>query len=238
MNRFLSWLLDLLYPPRCPLCQDILTERGTKICGECRGKAVPIREPKCKKCGRPLAVSEQELCQDCSVQKHFFTKGWAVFPYEKEIRQSVHRFKFQNKREYTGFYVSEMTGLYGKEIIGWKPDVIFPVPMYAGKKRRRGYNQAELLAVGIGRMLGIPVETGTLCRIRNTVPQKELSKGDREKNLRDAFRVRCCQKGRKILLVDDIYTTGATMDAASQVLLEQGAEEIRFLVLSTGRSDG
>lgn len=200
---------------------------------------MPIREPKCKKCGKPLLVQEQEYCRDCRTGEHFFTKGQAVFPYEKEIRKSVQRFKFQNKREYKDFYAEEMAALCGGEILEWAPDAILPIPMYRKKQKKRGYNQAEILAEEIGKRLGIPVRKRVLRRVRNTIPQKELSRRERQENLKDAFCVMLPDtKIKKALLVDDIYTTGATIDAAARVLLEQGIEEVRFLVLCCGRTDG
>lgn len=239
MTGLLTEAVNLLYPRRCPLCQGILTERTAHICSSCRGKAVPIREPKCKKCGKPLRDSAQEYCGDCSSKEHFFTKGWAVFPYEKEIKQSVYQFKFHNKREYSTFYTSEMVRLYGEEILRFHPDMIIPVPMYRRKKRKRGYNQAELLARGVGKALDVFVDCKTLLRVQNTTPQKELSRREREINLKNAFKtVGDAVKLKKVLLVDDIYTTGATADAAAWALLSAGALEVRILVLCIGRADG
>lgn len=238
MIKITEEMLDLLYPVRCPLCQDILTERGALICTSCRKKAVPIREPRCKRCGKPVRAAQQEYCADCSGQTHFFTRGWAVFPYEKEIKQSVYQFKFHNKREYGRFYVSEMVRIYGSEIQNWQPDVLIPVPMHKRKQRLRGYNQAEILAQGVGRALSLPVNTKILYRARKTMPQKELTRKEREINLKNAFKTfHDAVELEKVLLVDDIYTTGATMDAAAGALLAGGVKEVRFLVLCTGRAD-
>lgn len=153
MIQALEEMITLLYPRRCPLCQDILTDKAALICMKCRTKAVPIRGPKCKTCGKPVASLETEYCPDCQEKTHFFTSGRAVFLYEKEIRKSVYQFKFHNKREYAGFYVSEMERVCGDEIRTWNPDVIIPIPMYKRKKRQRGYNQAEILAKCLGKRL-------------------------------------------------------------------------------------
>ena len=126
MISFVEEMVNLLYPRRCPICQEILTDRTVLICTSCRKKAVPIGEPKCKKCGKPLSGQMQEYCSDCRSREHFFTKGWAVFPYKKEIKQSVYQFKFHNKREYQEFYASEMVRIYGREILSWKPDAVIP----------------------------------------------------------------------------------------------------------------
>ena len=174
MIQALEEMITLLYPRRCPLCQDILTDKAALICMKCRTKAVPIRGPKCKTCGKPVASLETEYCPDCQEKTHFFTSGRAVFLYEKEIRKSVYQFKFHNKREYAGFYVSEMERVCGDEIRTWNPDVIIPIPMYKRKKRQRGYNQAEILAKCLGKRLQIPVDTKSLVRVRKTIPQKSL----------------------------------------------------------------
>lgn len=239
MMNLIQELLNLLYPRRCPICQEILTERGALICTSCRKKAVPIGEPKCKKCGKPLRAHTKEYCGDCSDSKHFFTRGWSVFSYSKEIKQSVYQFKFHNKREYGEFYASEMVRVCGGEILAWNPDIIIPIPMYQKKQRKRGYNQAEILARLTGEKLGILVEKKLLRRVRNTVPQKELSRKEREQNLKCAFEIQQeAVTSKKILLVDDIYTTGATMDAAAETLLLAGALEVRFLTLCIGHGDG
>ena len=110
-----------------------------------------------------------------------------------------------------------------------------PVPMYPKKKRRRGYNQAEVFAKALGRELGIPVESGLLKRVRNTAPQKELSDTQRQKNLKNAFQlVPDVVKYNHILLVDDIYTTGSTMDEASKALLSGGVERVCYVCISIG----
>lgn len=182
MIQALEEMVTLLYPRRCPLCQDILTDKAALICMKCRTKAVPIRGPKCKTCGKPVASLETEYCPDCQEKTHFFTSGRAVFLYEKEIRKSVYQFKFHNKREYAGFYVSEMERVCGNEIRTWNPDVIIPIPMYKRKKRQRGYNQAEILAKCLGKRLQIPVDTKSLVRVRKTIPQKSLGRKEREIN--------------------------------------------------------
>lgn len=169
-----------------------------------------------------------------SGKTHFFTSGRAVFLYEKEIRKSVYQFKFHNKREYAGFYVSEMERVCGDEIRTWNPDVIIPIPMYKRKKRQRGYNQAEILAKCLGKRLQIPVDTKSLVRVRKTIPQKSLGRKEREINLKNAFKTSTnALELKKVLLVDDIYTTGVTMDEAAKVLWMAGAEEVHFLVLCT-----
>ena len=239
MIQALEEMVTLLYPRRCPLCQDILTDKAALICMKCRTKAVPIRGPKCKTCGKPVASLETEYCPDCQEKTHFFTSGRAVFLYEKEIRKSVYQFKFHNKREYAGFYVSEMERVCGNEIRTWNPDVIIPIPMYKRKKRQRGYNQAQVIAQVIGKELDLPVVEDLLIRNRKTVAQKQLGSRERAKNLENAFKIsqRWINKQetlKKILLVDDIYTTGSTLDVCAKVLKQVDIAEVYFGVLCVG----
>ena len=239
MIQALEEMITLLYPRRCPLCQDILTDKAALICMKCRTKAVPIRGPKCKTCGKPVASLETEYCPDCQEKTHFFTSGRAVFLYEKEIRKSVYQFKFHNKREYAGFYVSEMERVCGDEIRTWNPDVIIPIPMYKRKKRQRGYNQAQVIAQVIGKELDLPVVEDLLIRNRKTVAQKQLGSRERAKNLENAFKIsqRWINKQetlKKILLVDDIYTTGSTLDVCAKVLKQVDIAEVYFGVLCVG----
>lgn len=228
-------LLDILYPRRCPIC-DVILLPAKSLCEECAGKITLVREPVCKKCGKPLSDERREFCPDCSKKAHCFSQGKAVFSYEGEIRGSMYRFKYSNKREYAAFY-AEMAGeLYSRWVKEKKIEVIVPVPMYFRKKWKRGYNQAEVFAKQLGRKLGIAVDRKLVRRIRNTVPQKELNDVQRKSNLKNAFQlVPGVVKYKQILLVDDIYTTGSTIDEIARVLLDAGAERVYFLCISIGK---
>lgn len=226
-----------MYPRRCPLCERVLGLREGLVCASCAERLPYIREPVCKKCGKPLEREEQELCPDCARGVHAFVCGRSVFLYEKAFRRSVGRMKFQNRREYLDFYAEAMAK-QGKQFLDrWKPAVILPVPMNERKRRRRGFDQSRLLAVRLARLTGIPADTENLVRIRDTRPQKDLDARQRKENLKDAFALK---EGARIpepvLLVDDIYTTGATLDEISRLLQRHGISRIYFLVLSTGKA--
>lgn len=235
---FLEMMLEILYPRRCPLCRETVGQKGEKICPACKKSLRPIREPACKKCGKPLNRQEQEYCADCGREEHLYTRGLAVLPYEGAVRRSMGQIKFHNKREYLDFYGPYMAEILGQRILSWKVQAIAPVPMHPAKKRRRGFNQAELLAEKLGECLGIPVMPGLVERVRATRPQKELTRRERQNNLKGAFKIRGYDvKLKKIILVDDIYTTGSTVDAIAGELLRQGAEEVYFASLCIGRDD-
>ena len=228
-------LMDLICPATCPMCDEILA-KNEKICTECDKKLVYIFEPKCKKCGKELDDEGREYCFDCSVKKHYFKTGIAAFKYNSMISKSIYKFKYHNRRSYAVFYGDAIGEKYSREISRWNIDVIIPVPIHYKRRVKRGYNQAELIAKELGKKLGIPVDEKYLYRISNTKPMKELDKTARKKNVEKAFKIyRNVVEYKKIILVDDIYTTGNTLDACAKVLLDAGASEVYFVSLSVGQ---
>lgn len=228
-------LLDIIYPRRCPVCEDIIVEKGRLICHGCAKKISYVKEPRCKKCGKSISLDEKEYCFDCEKTEHFYDMGLSVFKHNKDIKNSIYRFKYSNKREYGKFYCEQLVNHLGKTIKSWGNCVIIPVPLHKSRKIKRGYNQSEILAEGIGKLLGIEVDKNLLIREKKTVPQKELSVSDRKKNLENAFKInRDIVQYRHVILVDDIYTTGNTIDSCSKVLKSKGVEKVFFITLSIG----
>lgn len=229
-----GWIMALLYPPRCPLCDEVAAE-GFPICPGCRKNIRVVREPVCKKCGKPLSHSRKEFCLDCMDGKHSFTQGKALWVYEEHVKESVYRFKYQGRRDYGKVYAQEMAETYGAWIRARHIQVIAPIPLYPGKKKRRGFNQAEEVARELGRILDIPVRKNLLVRIRDTRPQKELNLAERKNNLKKSFKTtENVVQLEYILIIDDIFTTGSTMDAASLVLKGAGAGKIYFCCIGIG----
>lgn len=234
MHRFLSELLNYIYPPRCPICDAIL-DPGKEICISCQAEPLLILEPSCKKCGKPLDYDTQEYCVDCTKKKHRFEQGKAVFLYKDGMKKSMYRFKYSNRREYANFYAKQAAKVYGDWVHRNRVEVVIPIPMYYKKRRKRGYNQAEVFARALGKELGIAVDERIVERIRETTPQKELNDKQRQNNLKKAFQLtENIVKYKEILLVDDIYTTGSTMDAVAETLLAGGARNIYYICISIG----
>lgn len=169
---------------------------------------------------------------------HRYDRGVAAFQYTGSLRSSVQRMKFENRRDYLDFYAESMVKQGRKWIAVWQPDVIIPVPMHWIKKNRRGFNQSELLAKRIGRLTGIPVQKDILKKTRNTRDQKQLSPEERRKNLERAFLLKKKPSGiRTVLLVDDVYTTGSTVDTLASVLKRNGVQYVYFLTLCIGKGE-
>lgn len=225
--------MEILYPETCHFCGKVCKE---KICPECAKKIEYIQEPRCKRCGKPIRYEETEFCADCAKSPAFYEQGRSVWLHKGPVRWSIYQFKYHNRRIYGEFYAEEMYRLYGDKLKEWGIELILPIPLHKRRKRKRGYNQAELIAKHLGKISGIPVETRAVVRVQNTKPQKELNDKQRKKNLREAFRITKEWKTPKnILLIDDIYTTGNTIDAVAKVLKEKGNHKVWFLTISIGQ---
>lgn len=226
-------LFKLLYPHRCPFCETVTCD---DICTTCRKAIEEIHEPRCKKCGKPLDDDQKEYCYDCGRHQKAFEEGRSIWLHRKPVSDALYRFKYQNKRCYASFFAETLWEKYEKDIRRWNPDVIIPVPIHKKRRRRRGYNQAELIAYELGRCSNIPVDAGFVRRIVDTKPQKELGALERMENLRQAFMVCENVKNYKtVLLLDDIYTTGATIHTISRKMHRKGVEKVYFLTISIGQ---
>ncbi len=237
----LQYLIDMLYPVRCPVCREIVVPKGQRICGGCRDKLRLIEDPRCKKCSKPVEFEEQEYCSDCERKTFQYVRGFSVWVYDSVMKDSIADYKYRNKKENAKFYLEELVRHYGEAIRKLAPDALVPVPIHRSKYKVRGYNQADILARGIGKQLGIPVMSELLVRVKKTLPQKQLDDKERLENLKKAFCMNLREADRydkrlnRILLVDDIYTTGSTVEACTGILLEYGVEEVYFVTLCIGR---
>ena len=225
--------VQLLFPLHCPVCDEIVTPSGEKICLKCLGRLKLLTPPWCVKCGKKLA-GEGELCTDCRGREHQFIRGRALYEYESAA-PSVYRFKYGGRREYAEFFGEQMAEYLGDYVRDVNPDALIPVPLHRRRKLQRGYNQAQLLAQAVGERLGVPVCTDLLVRSKNTRPLKYQNYEERQNNLKKAFNVaRNDVKLKKIILIDDIYTTGCTIDEAAKALEAVGVSEVYFVTLACG----
>ena len=165
---------------------------------------------------------------------HSFEQGRSLFLYQS-VAASIYRFKYAGRQEYASFYGEQIVRELGGTIRAWRPDALVPVPIHFTRRRERGYNQAEVLAGEIGKRTGIPVERSLLGRVKKTLPQKLLDDAGRQNNLKRAFKInRNDVKLKRAIVVDDIYTTGSTMDEAARVLKGAGVREVYFVTLACG----
>ena len=160
-----------------------------------------------------------------------------VFEYNDEIKSSIYDFKYNNKRIYAEFFAEEIYLRYRRAMEVWDVNLIIPVPMFKKKERVRGYNQANLLARNLSLVSGIPYRDDILIRVRETEPMKELGRSKRLSNLKEAFEVIKDSPSiynSRIVLLDDIYTTGTTLDECSRVLKKAGAKQVYGITLCIG----
>lgn len=240
-NQFPRAVLEVLYPRRCPVCGEIVMPKGRFICPSCLLRLSPVESPTCQKCGKEVWSEEIEYCADCVKHRRSFERGMALFNYTETASCSMAAIKYENKREYLDFYAEAAAGklkLYENREV-WQFEAMVPVPVHPARKRRRGFNQAEELARRMGEYMDVPVRSDFLYRIRNTEPLKELSPDERLRNLQQAFQAdeRAIRASgvRRVLLVDDIYTTGSTAEACTRALLGAGIEKVSFFAVCIGQ---
>ncbi len=237
---------DLVFPKTCPICDRVHTQLITRraedepiICDDCEKKLIRVESPFCVHCGKPFEEEEKEreLCYDCEKTKGSWTyvQGRALFLYTGELTLAMYRLKYSGKRNYGAMFAREAAEQLGDWITSKKIDAIVPIPLHEDRFLERGYNQSEDISKELGKLLGIRLDTELLTRIKKTIPQKELDDKNRADNLKNAFHI--AKKGVKynrVLLVDDIYTTGATVSSAAQCLLDAGVSEIYCLCVAIG----
>lgn len=235
-GKLQATLINLVYPKRCPLCGNILPFEAGNVCETCISKQKRIEPPFCMKCGKTIGDETEEYCRDCiAIPKHY-VRGFPAFAYVGGIKEALYGFKYKNQREYGDFFAECICAQYGNTIRALGIDGLVPVPVHPSKKRARGYNQAEVLARRLGKRLQLPIYPSYLKRVVNTNPQKELNDKTRVKNLKSAFKIGENEiKLKKVLLVDDIYTSGATIESCTGVLLRAGVEEVYCTCVAIGK---
>jgi len=223
-------IADAVYPPACAVCGKPLGEDTgppglSGIHTRCFSYTIPLKGNLCGICGK--SVGDDDIyCKDCKEIRHTFDRSFAVYEINSDIKDSLYRFKYRSKREYAAFYAKSIYEAHKDLLRFLQPELLLPIPMYQKKERARGYNQAALIAGELGRLLDIPVNTDILVRIKKTVPLKDCSFSERRKILDGAFEVQEPLNVKSILVVDDIYTTGATLDACASVLKQSGVEKV------------
>ncbi len=232
--------INILFPLKCPVCDETRPFGETLVCPECRKKLPVITGPRCFKCGRPVEYEEQEICFECGKKDHVYSRGFAAFLYNEDMRKAMSDYKFNNRRDNGEFFARELAKAGEGFVRSFAPDMLVPVPVHRTRYRTRGYNQAEIIAERVGQMLGVEV-CDVLERRRKTLPQKKLGSKEREENLKKAFAVNADAKNAikagRILLVDDIYTTGSTVNSCAALLLKEGACEVGFLSACVGKGN-
>ena len=225
LYRFFWTSLDWIFPPECGGCG----KPGYRWCSDCASQARVIRGSVCPLCGIPQ--SHTGLCQNCRTRRPPFSalRSWAE--YSGGVKEALHRLKYRNDIGLAETFSNYLLKVF--ELQSWPVDYIFTVPLSTEKLRERGYNQSTLLARPISLSTGLPMKNKYLKRILNTRSQVGLSEFERMENVKDAFRYEGEPLEKKnILLIDDISTTGATISACSEALLDAGANAVYGLTVA------
>ncbi len=232
IRRILDGVVGVLYPPRCLLCGTKIPEVSI-VCGRCEESLPSLSGPLCSRCAEPLADPDTDLCMACGTRDRGFDAAHALGPYDSGWGKLVRALKFDRERAVADYLAQRMAADLAALSGGDPPiDLVTYVPMHRADRRARGFNQARLLARGVGRRLRLPVAP-TLRKARRTPPQARLAARERRKNLQGAFRLIQSGEGN-VLLIDDIYTTGSTLEECARTLKSGGYT--RVLVMTVARA--
>jgi ComF family protein len=217
--------LDLLFPPACGGCGKL----GARWCAECQQKLASVPEPVCEVCGEPQAIAK--TCDKCLTARPAFAALRSCVVFKEPIRPALHRLKYRREVGMGEALAVNVAAFLDK--LGWQADAITPIPLSEQRFVERGYNQVDLIAHPLARLMRWQYLPGALCRSRNTRSQVGLSAKERRDNVSGAFLAKSqLVTGKTILLVDDVATTGATLDSASSSLIEAGAAKVYALTFA------
>lgn len=219
-------IIDWIYPPTCVYCG----ERGALVCDECFKDAEEVGKPYCIRCGKPLLPHRK--CSTCAKAEFEFTACRAPYLYEGVIAEVIKKLKFNHSLELSEWIGERLSSFY--QTLSWDIDLMVPVPLSKEGRRSRGFNQSEWIAKAFARKVGLEVAPNALIKVRHTETQVGLSGEQRRDNLRGAFVAEpVLVRGKRILLIDDVMTTGSTFNECTIALLEAGARNVRCLSLAT-----
>ena len=234
IKNIVNKVLDVIYPKNltCVFCGDeIFDENRYCTCKNCKESLPTIFGKICEKCGEPLE-NMASFCENCKNGKHFYTKSRSAFVYEGCVSSGILNFKFHNGQYYSKPFANYLADLYKDQ--KYNCDLIIPVPIHVTRLKERGYNQSELLAKDLGEIINLPVDTKSLTKVKKTKNQAELDFKQRHSNLEKAFKVTNKKqiKDKIILLIDDVYTTGSTIDECAKELTKAGAKSVYALTIA------
>ncbi|MGM0567926.1 MAG: ComF family protein [Elusimicrobiota bacterium] len=230
--------MNLFFPVDCPVCGKyggVAARNG--LCGKCRVLFKPVNALGCVFCGRPMSTGSVELCRLCKNKSSHLDYFYTVFHYESAVREVIKKFKYGNA-SYLGGFLSEYLINFFCDVIAEEVSnaVIVPVPLHPQRLKERNYNQSEIIAAFLSKSSGIKMEAQALKRVKKTKPQFISGRSERFENMKGAFEPgKRIAWAENIILLDDVATTGATMQEAAKALRKVSRAKIIALVLAHGR---
>jgi ComF family protein len=239
LNGWLNAALGLFYPEACCLCgQARATPEECFVCAGCMARIHPVAPPFCERCGRPFEgeITTAFECANCRDMELNFVWARSAVIAREEAREAIHRYKYQRALWLEPLLAGFLIAAAAPTLVTQSWDCIVPVPLHPTKQRHREFNQAERLGKRLGAATGIVVRNRLLKRVLPTESQTHLNRAERQANVRRAFAMRRGQRlnGERIVLVDDVFTTGATTSACAGVLREAGAGEVSVWTVARG----
>ena len=243
LKRMRDALLDLIFPPICVNCRTLIPEssRHLQLCPACQRALVFNRPPFCRRCSRPLTDPRHPLCAPCRHQTLHFDRAWGACLYNPALRRLLHLFKYGHRPALRHVFLQQIQTFIRVYKLSFSDcDYVVPVPLHPKRLRRRGYNQAGLLARGLAQALALPLCADNLIRARHTVNQARLRRKERWTNIKGAFKIKYPNRyiHKNILLIDDLLTTGATTSEAARALKAAGAGQVIVLTLAIAEKSG
>lgn len=228
MRDAYSGLLDLVYPPHCLICRE---EGASYLCAKCIEKIDLIKPPFCRKCGGP---TESFNCAECRDREYHFECARSAGIYDDVLREAIHALKYNNHIAIAEPLAEIMAESFRDTGLAGKADIVIPIPIHVSRTIRRGFNQSEELARGFTKRVHLPMDPSVLHKARKTKRQMELPFDLRVSNIQGSFKVTHAERirGKRVLLIDDVFTTGSTLDEAAKVLLAAGASTVYAYTLS------
>lgn len=231
LKSFFSFFDRIFYPSVCPVCKKSSSPPHEPFCSVCWNSIVPYNSSRCDICGLPLP-EDTGICGECLRKKPYFNKVIFFGLYHGILKEAIHYFKYNGRRG-----LSRPMGEFFLRMDIPRADMIVPVPLHHKRLKQRGFNHASILAKRLSEIKCVPLNLNLLMKMRETPAQVSLKREDRLKNLRNAFVVTEKLSGEKVILIDDVLTTGATASECSKVLLNAGALEVKVVVLARSGID-
>jgi ComF family protein len=232
LHNLFTFILDLLCPPTCPICHQEVETIHT-LCCSCYKQLNFITKPCCQICGRPFEYvsSENLICGSCLKQKPPFRLARSILEYDNFSKQLILSYKHGDRTNHIPLFL-KFLNLVPSDLYK-NVDFIIPVPIHWTRRLKRRYNQAGLLGYALSKKVHIPLRTNILRRIKATASQGHLTPKERQRNIKNAFYVKNPKavQNKTILIIDDVFTTGLTVNTCAKILRRAGAKEIRILTV-------
>ena len=234
MNSCIHFILNHLFPTPCALCDELLHD-GSRLCASCHA-LLPFFDDGCEQCGVTLSPSEGKTCAHCQTQPPAFDRTLTLFRYEKPADHWLQQLKFQQRLHYAPLLAGLFWQRHQERLQRLNAECLIPIPLHRKRLRKRGFNQALELARPLARALSLPLNYKALRRQRDTQQQSKLDAAERPRNVKDAFAWNNKQVPQRVLLVDDIITTGHTANSAALTLKQAGVKEVSLLAFARSQS--